>query len=103
MISNWASSQSIARNPGTSPCPAVTAPWPLARAANHVGSKGTGIRFHPPSRIEDDIPSKLEKMSLFLDKNGLEVSLKHVAAPAIFTIDPLSVDPVELAHTARQV
>ena len=42
-------------------------------------------------------------MSLFLDKNGLESSLKHVAAPTILTIDPLSIDSVKLAHTTRQI
>lgn len=42
-------------------------------------------------------------MALFLDKDGLEAPLKHVAGLAVLSIDPLSVDPVDLAHALRQI
>jgi len=42
-------------------------------------------------------------MTLFLDKDRLEASLKHVTGPAVLAIDPLSVDPIELTHALRQI
>ena len=42
-------------------------------------------------------------MAFLLDEDRLESSLEDVACPLVVAIDPLRVDPVEVAHASRQV
>lgn len=46
----------------------IAAPWPIPGRADHFRT----------NRIQDDIPSKLKQVRLFLDKDRFEAPLKHV-------------------------
>ncbi len=72
---------------------AIAAPWPLLRPGYHA-------RAH---RVEDQVARKLEKVTVLIDQDTLEASLKEVADTAMGTVDVLGVDTVELSHALGQI
>ena len=66
----------------------IATPFPLLRLLNYSCSY----------RIKDNITTGLKKMIILLDQNGLEPPLKQMSNPLMFSIECLSVDPVQLPH-----
>ena len=64
----------------------------------------TRILDHPsPNRVENHVTAKRQKVTVPLDKDGLESALKNVANPLVSTIVTLRVHTVQMSHTLGEI
>ena len=71
----------------------ITGPFPGFRRFHHPG----------PYRVQDHISAYFQKVTVFLDQNGLVASLEQVSVPAVIFIEELRVNAVELPHTEGKI
>jgi len=55
------------------------------------------------NRIEDHIAEQLQQMSIFVDQDGREASLKEMSHPLMAAIERLCIAPIELPHALREM
>ena len=72
---------------------AIAAPLPFLRACNNPR----------PDGIQDYIPTYLEQVTVFLDKNGLISALKEMAGPFAPLVKELGIDAIELPHADGEI
>lgn len=71
----------------------VTTPFIMPRMAGSVGSHG----------VKHDVAADFQKMTVFLNENSFESSLKEMTDPAMLLVIGLGVYPIELPHSFGQV
>jgi hypothetical protein len=56
-----------------------------------------------PNRVEYDVTAKRQEVTVPLDKDGLESTLKNVPNSLVPTIETLGVYPVQMSHTSGEI
>jgi hypothetical protein len=71
----------------------VTRPWIGIGFAGGLGAY----------RIEHYVAAELQQIAVPVNDDRLKPTLQHVTDPAVAAVEGLRVDPVELAHSLRQI
>ena len=71
----------------------VAGPFPIFRLFDHPRT----------NRIQHDVPAHFQKMTVFLDQDGLIPALEQVTGPSVPFIEQLGIDAIELPHTDGKI